>query len=542
MTQKDFGDVHEDATVEVKVTNTGDVAGKDVVELYFTAPYTKGGIEKSAKELAAFAKTKELAPGESETVTLTVPIDDLAAYDYVTNKAYILEKGDYLFNLQTDSHTVKDGTETMIYKIDEDWVYNEAGVGKRTSDEVIATNQFDSVSEGDGNIGSTIPYVSRSDFENTHPQKTMDGKHISEMDIALGQSVVDYMLHSERGSDVSYDNDKNYKSQSLVEVATEQENGLSIQDMKGNDNWDDPDWDKLVNQMSVEDMVKLLSDSAYGTPAIDSVGKKIATDVDGPAGVSSANLNYHGNEFTAEIVMASTWNTELVNNIGKSVAQEAKSAGISGWYAPGANTHRSPFNGRNGEYYSEDPLLSGKMAAAEVSGAEAEGVYTYSKHFALNDQDSKRGGMYTWANEQAIREIYLKPFELAFKEGQGSGVMEAYNRIGTMEASTSYALNTAVLRNEWGFKGMALTDGYAPMIGSDTYNSPDLQIRAGSGMLLFIGGYNGEGSFTEKTTESKEGIEMLHDAAKRSLYVYANSAAMDISRDYTPYWIIPLVL
>lgn len=205
--------------------------------------------------------------------------------------------------------------------------------------------------------------------------------------------------------------------------------------------------------------------------------------------------------------------------------------------------HRSPFNGRNGEYYSEDPLLSGKIAAAEIQGVNSEDVYVYVKHFVGNDQDSKRGGMYTWMNEQALREIYLEPFEYAVKEGETSGVMESYNRIGTMETSTCYALNTKVLRNEWGFKGVCLTDGYNPMFGSEKYNSPDLQIRAnGSSMILFTGGYNGTGTFTEKTTGSQEGIEMLHDACKRLLYVHCNSSAMDISRDYTPYWIGILVV
>ncbi len=542
VTNQKFGDVHGEISVDVKVTNTGDVSGKDVVELYYTPPYYEGGIEKSEKVLGTFAKTSELAPGESETVTLTMNVDDIASYDYTGEGCYVADEGTYAFNLQTDSHNIKSGCETMEYKVGETWVYNENGVGKRSTDETVAENHFDTVSAGDGNLNNTIPYVSRADFEGTMPQNTM-GKHITEMSIALGDDVVEHMKNSEGGSDVSYENDSNYQTESMIAVETDQDNGLTVEDLAGYEEWNDEVWDQLVNQMSVDDMVELLCDTAYGTPAIKSIGKELATDVDGPAGVSSANLNYYGNEYTAEVVMASTWNTSLIESVGKNVGQECKAAGISGWYAPGANTHRSPFNGRNGEYYSEDPLLSGKMAAAETAGAQSEGIYVYMKHFAGNDQDSKRGGLYTWMNEQALREIYLAPFETAVKEGNAKGVMEAYNRIGTMECSTCYALNTSVLRNEWGFTGVCITDGFNPMFGSEKYNSPDLQIRAnGSAMLLFTGGYNGEGGLTEKTTGSQTGIEMMHDACKRLLYVYCNSSAMDISRDYTPYWIGLVVL
>lgn len=536
----EFGETHGTITYEVKVTNTGDVAGKDVVELYFSAPYYEGGIEKSAKELGAFAKTSELQPGESETVTLTMNVDDLASYDYTGEGCYVADEGNYAFNLQTDSHHVKEGCDAEKYNVDKKLVYNDNGVGKRSTDETVATNEFDSVSAGDGTINNTIPYVSRVDFTGTMPQTTMNGKHITELTLTMGEDTAEAIVNSEGGSDVSYENDADYVTDSLIDVETDQDNGLTVEDFAGYEEWNDEAWDQLVNQMSIEDMTTLLCDSAYGTPAIDSIGKTLATDVDGPAGVSSANLNYYGNEYTAEVVMASTWNTDLIEQVGSAVGQECQAAGISGWYAPGCNTHRTPFNGRNGEYYSEDPLLSGEMATAETSGAQSQNVYVYLKHFVCNDQDSKRGGMYTWMNEQSLREIYLEPFELAVKEGNAQGVMEAYNRLGTMECSTCYALNTSVLQDEWGFKGLELTDGYNTMYGSEKYNSPDLQLRAGGGMLLFTGGYTGEGGFSSVTTESESGVEMLHDMCKRVLYVYCNSSAMEISRDYTPYWMIPL--
>lgn len=535
-----IGDVHGQITVDVDVKNTGTVAGKDVVELYYTAPYYKGGIEKSEKELGAFAKTKELKAGETQKLTLTMNVDDLASYDYSGKGCYVADKGTYKFNLQTDSHNVKKGCKTIKYNLDSKRVYNDKGVGKRSTDQVVAENHFDKVSAGDGNINSSIPYVTRSDFAHTVPQVTMK-KHITEMSLNMGDSAVKNILKSEGGSDVNYANDDKYKTSSMIKVATDQKNGLTVKDLAHNTNWNDKAWDKLVNQMSVKEMVQLVSDCAYGTPKIKSIGKKLATDVDGPAGVSSQNLNYYGNEYTAEVVMASTWNTDLVNRIGKSVARECKAAGISGWYAPACDTHRTPFGGRCGEYFSEDPVLSGNMVAAETKGAQNQGIYVYVKHFALNDQDSKRGGMYTWANEQAIREIYLKPFEYAVKDGKATALMEGYNRIGTMECSTSYALNTSVLRNEWGFKGYCITDGYNPMFGSQKYNSPDLQLRAGAGALLYTGGYQPKGCVTAKTTKSDAGIQMLHDTCKRMIYAYCNSSAMKVSRDYTPYWIIPVV-
>lgn len=536
----DFGNVHEDITVDVKVTNTGDVAGKDVVELYFKAPYTKGGIEKSERELGAFAKTSLLQPGESETVTLTMNVDELASYDYRGEGCYVSDEGTYEFHLQTDSHNDKEGCEVMTYEMNKKLVYNKDGVGARSCDQTVAENSFD-IAYSDGNIGNTIPYVSRADFEGTHPANTM-GKHIQELSLAMGDEMVEYMNNSEGGSDVSYDNDENYVTESKVPVETDQDNGLTVDDFAHFEEYDDEGWDLLVNEMSVDEMVTLVSDCAYGTPAIESIGKELATDVDGPAGVSSANLNYYGNEYTAEVVMAATWNTELIGRVGQNVGRECNAAGISGWYAPGCNIHRTPFNGRCGEYFSEDPLLSGKIVASEIANVQNEGIYVYVKHFACNDQDAKRGGQYVWINEQELREIQLQSFQYAIVEGGALNVMEAYNRIGPMECSTCYALNHTVLRDEWGFKGGCLTDGYAAMFGSNEYNNPDLQIRSGAGMLLFVGGMEKDGCVTEKTTSSQKGLEMLHDECKRILYIYCNSSAMEISRNYTPYWIIPVVV
>lgn len=540
-----FGQTGGTIEVQVKVTNTGDVSGKDVVELYFTAPYYKDrGIEKSHKVLGAFAKTSTLKPGESETVTLTMNVDDLASYDYKTERCYVADEGTYLFNLQTDSHNVKvngDGNavKTLEYKVSERRIYREDGVGARSTDLIPATNQFDISSNGDGNIGTTIPYVSRADFAGTHPSVTM-GKRLDQYtDLMMGDAMIDYMVNqSLGGSDVKFEYLENYVTESLIPVEVDADYGLTVDDLAGYDVWDDPIWDQLVNQLTVEEMVMLISDSAYNTPAVESIGKGMAVDVDGPAGISSANLNYYGNCYNSEPVMAATWNTDLVYKMGQAVGKESVVAGISGWYAPGANTHRTPFNGRTGEYYAEDPLLAGKMCAASVAGAKTEGLYVYAKHFVCNDQDAKRGGQYVWINEQELREIQLKAFEYAIKDS-GASLMMGYNRVGPMENAVCYALNTTVLKNEWGYKGASLTDGYSNVMNppSSGYNDPDLQLIAGTGQLLFVTGYDPTGAATATIRESEHGVEMLHDMCKRILYRHCNSNAMSVSRDYTPYWI-----
>ena len=539
-----FGDTHGDIEIQVKVTNVGDKAGKDVVELYYTAPYYKErNIEKSAKVLGAFAKTKTLKPGESDTLTLTMPVDNISSYDYLGERCYVADEGTYEFNLQTDSHNIKVNTDgkaldTLTYNVAERRVYKDSGVGARSTDLVAAENAFDYSSVGDGNIGSTIPYVSRADFAGTHPSVTM-GKRLDEYtDLKMGADMIRYITQeSLGGSDVKLENDANYVSASLIPVAVNEKNGLTMQDVAGYTEWNDEIWDKLVNQMSATELALLMEDCGYGTPEIESIGKTLATDIDGPAGISSANLNYYGNEYTSEPLMAATWNVELIREVGESVGREALVAGVNGWYAPGADTHRTPFNGRCGEYFSEDPLLGGKMAAAEVAGAQSKGLYVYLKHFVCNDNDQNRGGMYTWINEQELREIQLGAFEYAVKEEDCTGLMMAYNRVGPCECSVSYGLNTTVLQKEWGYRGASVTDGYSAAIGCDKYEHPDLQLRAGAGMLLYTGGFAGTGGLSENSTNTDAGIAMMHDMAKKIVYRHANSNAMSIARDYSPNWI-----
>ena len=547
--QTRLGGTHETMEVDVVVKNTGKMAGKDVVQLYMEPPYIKDGIEKPSRTLMAFAKTKLLEPDESEIVTLSFDADDIASYDQNVERCYVADKGDYYFHLQTDSHNDKPGCEPIKYEVGSARVFNDNGVGKRSSDHVVAENHFDIASQGDGNVGNTIPWMTRTDLEGTHPVNTM-GQHIKYMDIAMGDEMVNYMNNSNGGSDVDFADDEKYVCKSLVPVETGAQNGLTCADLAGYEAWDDPIWDQLVNQMSVEDMDMLICDCAYGTPAIESIGKELETCADGPAGVSTQNLNYYGHMFCGEPVTAATWNVDLAYEMGVCLGDECTAAGINGWYAPGADTHRTPFGGRCAEYYAEDPLLAGKICAAEVQGAQSKGVSPYLKHFVLNDQDQGRGGMYTWCNEQALREIYLKAFEIPMKAGC-KGVMEAYPRIGPMECSCCKALNTNVLQEEWGSHPLALTDGYgaglrdsaggfviANLMNTDKYEHPDIQLRAGCGMLLYTGGYDPAQGYglSERTTASDKGIEMMHDMCKRIVYAYCNSNIMSTKRDYTPYW------
>ena len=532
-----LGGVHEMIEVDVEVTNTGDVAGKDVVQLYAECPYTPGGIEKAARVLEAFQKTSLLEPGASEVVTLSFPADELASYDYQNERCYVADAGEYKLHIQTDAHSDKEGCEPIVYTVESTRVYkDEGGVGARSTDFKVAENQFDPASMGDGNVGAKIPWMTREDFAGTNPVKTIK-THIKLDDtIKMGDEAIQYMLSTNGGSDVDFNDDSQYVCESMIPVETDADNGLTCDDFAGYTEWEDENWDKLINQMSLDELQLLTNDCGYGTPEIPSIGKKLCADSDGPAGVTSMQVNYYGHEHCGAPVTAATWNPELAYAMGEAVGQEAKVGAINGWYAPGLDTHRTPFGGRCAEYYSEDPVLAGKVCAAEIRGAQSTGLYCYVKHFALNDQDQNRGGMYTWAHEQAIREIYLRAFEYAFKEGKAMATMYAYNRIGPMECSVCKGLTRGVLFGEWGSHAQGLTDGYSAMIGCDKYEHPDLQIRAGGGMLLYTGGYSGEGGLTERTYGSTKGIEMMHDMAKRMIYVYCNSNAMEITRDYTPYW------
>lgn len=534
-----LGKVHGDIEIEVTVENTGSYAGKDVVELYYDSPYTtydkNNGIEKSAKTLGAFAKTSLLEPGERETVKLTMPVDDLASYDAKGNRAYLLEAGEYNLYVSTDSHNVKEGLSPVVYTVEKDCVYNDSGVGKRANDEVVATNQFD-IAYTDGNIGTDEkPYLSRKDFVSTNPNNFMD-TYLKKSSFSMGDEMVNYMKSSLGGSDVDLTKGDEYKDPGF-EFVSGQEKGIMIEGMAGVP-YDDERWDEFVGQLTMDDMIGCLKEGFTGTLAIEKIGVEATANTEGPSGVSSLNSNKAGNQYAAEPVTASSWNVELAAEVGSAIGKECIVGGFASINGPAMNTHRTPYGGRNGEYYSEDGFLAGKIGAAQVKAQQGEGVYCLIKHFALNETDNGRGGMYTWTTEQAVREVYLEAFEYSVKEANALGVMASYNRIGPMETCTCRGLNYNVLRREWGFIGTVVTDGYSKNM-TGNYMIIDNQLFAGAGCLLFIGDWSVENTgITKNVTESDYGKQVIFENAKNFLYRYINcSGASGIKLDLTPYWI-----
>ena len=493
----------DDKTVsfDAVVTNTGDVAGKAVVEVYFTPPYTNGGIEKASVNLIDFGKTASLDPGASETIKFTLNKEDFAAYDSegikVNGGGYILEAGDYVVSLREDSHTVL-AEETFTVDADIDY-----SVDGRESDLVPAVNQFEDYARG------SFEVLSRADkFANY--DKVWGAENINyEMDEATRAKVEEYAWGTYDGT--KYNNDAD-------EMPTlGAKNGLKLADLTGK-SYDDPQWDQLLDQLSFEDMATMINVGGWQTVAIDSVGKVGTSDCDGPAGLSNFITGAYGSAYPAEVLMAQTWSKDMAYEIGSSMGQEYNDANNFGWYGPAMNTHRSAFAGRNFEYYSEDGVLAGMFASQEINGATTKGVYPYIKHFALNDQETNRCSfLLTYAPEQAIREIYLKPFELAVKNYTGTplAVMSSFNWIGTEPSCANPYLLKNVLRDEWGFVGMVETD----YDGSYGYMITDHSIRNGNDLML---GFNGAAS-NVLADQSATAIQAMRQACKNILYTVGNS-------------------
>lgn len=484
-------------SVEVTVTNTGDVAGKDVVEVYYNPPYTNGGIEKASVNLAGFAKTQVLEPGASETVTVTFTEEDMASYDDKNEKAYVLEAGDYEISLRTDAHTVVD---TRKHTVNETIVYGEDNA--RATDEVAATNQLDAANGG-------LTYLSRANGFANYAEATAAPTNFTMAE----EDKAAFMNNS------NYDPEK-YNDDADEMPTTGAKNGLELADLRGAD-YDDEKWETLLDQLTISDMDTMIALGGYQTAAAGSVGKTQTIDCDGPA---SINNNFTGTGsigFPAGVMIANTWNVEIAEAFGQSIGKMADEMGVSGWYAPAMNIHRSAFAGRNFEYYSEDPLLSGAIAANAVIGAEKEGVYAYIKHFALNDQETNRcSQLCTWFNEQSAREIYLKPFEMCVKTGGAKAVMTAFNFYGTTPAQASPEVLNNILRDEWGFEGFALTDYY----GVYGYQDADRMIRNGNDCMLVA--YDTETNHVSDT-KSATSIKAMRQACKNIMYTVVNSRAYD---------------
>lgn len=489
-------------SVDVEVTNTGDVAGKDVVEVYYKPPYTNGGIEKSSANLIEFAKTDLLQPGESQTVTVTFSIEDMASYDENNAKAYVLEKGDYVISINSDSHTVLD---QKTYTADKDVVYK--GENKRASDDTAATNVFEDA-KGD------VTYLSRADHFANYEEATA-----APASAELGEPYVsEYHLNSNFDK-TTYLNDED------VMPTTGADNGLTLADMRDAD-YDDPRWEKLLDQLTVDEMANMIAMAGYQTAAMDSVGKVATLDFDGPAAINNNFTGVGSIGFPIEVVVASTWNKELAQAWGECMGKMSQEMGAEGWYAPGMNTHRTAFGARNYEYFSEDGVLAGNMGAKAVEGARKYGVYSYIKHFALYEGNAKMVSV--WSNEQAIREIYLKPFEISVKQGGANAVMVSWSFLGDKWTGESSNLMNTVLRDEWGFRGMALTDFFR----NNGHGFMNADAALANGVDAMLSTFNGEENNVANQKHPTSVLQM-RNACKNVMYTVVSSWAYDGEHEET---------
>ena len=489
-------------SVDVEVTNTGDVAGKDVVEVYYKPPYTNGGIEKSSANLIEFEKTNLLQPGESQTVTVTFSIEDMASYDENNAKAYVLEKGDYVISINSDSHTVLD---QKTYTADKDVVYK--GENKRASDDTAATNVFEDA-KGD------VTYLSRADHFANYEEATA-----APASAELGEPYVsEYHLNSNFDK-TTYLNDED------VMPTTGADNGLTLADMRDAD-YDDPRWEKLLDQLTVDEMANMIAMAGYQTAAMDSVGKVATLDFDGPAAINNNFTGVGSIGFPIEVVVASTWNKELAQAWGECMGKISQEMGAEGWYAPGMNTHRTAFGARNYEYFSEDGVLAGNMGAKAVEGARKYGVYSYIKHFAMYEGNAKMVSV--WSNEQAIREIYLKPFEISVKQGGANAVMVSWSFLGDKWTGECSNLMNTVLRDEWGFRGMALTDFFR----NNGHGFMNADAALANGVDVMLSTFNGEEN-NVANPEHPTSVLQMRNACKNVMYTVVSSWAYDGEHEET---------
>ena len=489
-------------SVDVEVTNTGNVAGKDVVEVYYEPPYTNGGIEKSSANLIEFAKTDLLQPGESQTVTVTFSIEDMASYDENNAKAYVLEKGDYAISINSDSHTVLD---QKTYTADKDVVYK--GENKRASDDTAATNVFEDA-KGD------VTYLSRADHFANYEEATA-----APASAELSEPYVsEYHLNSNFDK-TTYLNDED------VMPTTGADNGLTLADMRDAD-YDDPRWEKLLDQLTVDEMANMIAMAGYQTAAMDSVGKVATLDFDGPAAINNNFTGVGSIGFPIEVVVASTWNKELAQAWGECMGKISQEMGAEGWYAPGMNTHRTAFGARNYEYFSEDGVLAGNMGAKAVEGARKYGVYSYIKHFALYEGNAKMVSV--WSNEQAIREIYLKPFEISVKQGGANAVMVSWSFLGDKWTGECSNLMNTVLREEWGFRGMALTDFFR----NNGHGFMNADAALANGVDAMLSTFNGEEN-NVANSEHPTSVLQMRNACKNVMYTVVSSWAYDGEHEKT---------
>ncbi len=447
---EDFSVDGESVEWTVKVTNTGDMAGKDVVQVYFSAPYSPGGIEKSSIELAAYDKTKLLQPGESEVLRLSFPVRDLSSYDMITEEAYVLDEGTYEIKLARSVHDI---VEIQTHDVPQKVIYE--------TDEVTGAAIENRFHYADGGL----TYLSRSDWDGTYPT-----------DSDTNYTASDELLKAVEAY-------KNPGPSSETKPVTGAENGLKLKDLKGLD-YEDAKWEAFLDQFTYEELKTMFSEGGWHSVAIERLGIPGTHMLDGPAGINSMFVPVSAAAYPTQMMVASTWNDDLAYQLGSYIGAEAVAYDIQVWYAPAMNLHRTAQGGRNFEYYSEDPVLSGMMAAATIRGAQEQGVIVTVKHFVLNNEETNaRSGIHCWLNEQAFRELYLRPFELSVKEGGANGAMSAFTHIGHKWSGANQELLMDVLRNEWGFRGFVTTDAGMP----GGFMDAGLACRNGNDLMLDMG-------------------------------------------------------
>lgn len=530
-------DPYGDIRVEVRVTNVGERAGKDVVQLYISPPYTPGEIEKSSIFLADYAKTSLLEPGADETLTLTVPAYALASYDEKDAnqngfKGYELEQGVYELSLRTDVHhpAVMDRNTIGLKVLSGTFYDTDRMTGAAVFNKFTGVQAGDGISVDGSDAGQHIRYLSRASFRESFPKENIPVRRLSRQAAALnlytGEQADTWLPDEEQN--IQLENHRDKKTVKKLNLMIERLGSLTELGYELGKNWEDPRWEEVLDQLTFSDMENLFLHGYVKTEPLPVLGKPLAREADGPSQIGSFYQIPAGTGFPNAVVLAQTWNGALAREMGRGIAKEAGQFGYSGWYAPAVNLHRSPFDGRNYEYYSEDPLISGHMGGLVVRGSLDMGVYCYVKHLICNDQESGiyRDGIYTWMTEQTLRELYLKPFQILVQDYGATGFMTAYNRIGAVWSGGSQALLTGILRDEWGFHGAIVTD-YAD---HHRYMNGDQALRAGGS--LWMDGILNDGKFRFITQENEASYyHALRMASKDVLYMYLNARAEN--REYS---------
>ena len=563
----------DEITITVRVTNEGDVAGQDVVQLYYTPPYIEGEIEKASVNLADFARTQILEPDEYEDLTLSFSVYDMASYDcYDRNEngfaGHELDAGTYLVSLRSDAHTTHDLLNTpnsvvtdpvIEYEIEAAEYPTDPVTGNEVSNKFTGEDAIDGISIDGSDSGADIQWLTRGDFEGTFPSELAPAREMT-------QNLIDTNLYTEEDANAwvdPTDEPVTFDADNGLSITTTDEEGNTVVSELGLElgaDYDDPRWDDLLDQLNKEEGLTLVLNGYAANGAVPSIGKPATVDLDGPAQIGSfgmAMMYGTGTGFPCATVLGQTFNKNLAYDFGLSLGREGVTMGINGWYGPAINLHRSAFGGRNFEYYSEDSYQMGIMCAEAVRGAKNAGMYSYLKHLVLYEQEWNRDGIYTWLTEQTLREIYLRPFQIAIQEGGATGIMSSYNRIGAIWAGGSEALlsNEGVLRGEWGFRGAVLTD----YCDHHVYMNGDHQFRAGGDLWMsgvYFPGW-GEPAELDYETESNTFNQRLREAVKNNTYMYLNAqyansiynAAEDTvpitggtKTDVFPWWIPVLVV